>query len=106
MSQWKQEQFKKGMEVYSSADEDLGHIENIFDDCIQVQKGIIFHKDRYIPYDAIASVDADANRVYLLVSKAEAKEMQWDLRPSEKLADPVGYTYDQGHLPDSPPPMA
>src|ERR1051326_2654686 len=79
MAEWSQQQVKKHMHVYSADHENLGHVEEAYEDSFLLAKGLIFHKDRYIPYSAIASVEGD--RIQLMLNAEEAKERQWDRRP-------------------------
>lgn len=98
MSTWNRQQLHTHMHVYSSDNQDLGHIAHIYEDSFQLQKGIIFHKDRYIPYSAIASVAHD--HIRLLMSKDEVTEnMEWEVRPDYENhpGDPLQHFYDRGH---------
>ncbi|GHO50021.1 DUF2171 domain-containing protein [Ktedonospora formicarum] len=101
MTQWTPDMIHKGMEVYSSENEDLGHVEEVYEDSFLVQKGLIFHKDRYVPYGTISSINDE--RVTLMISKAEAKEMHWEERPAKLESDPTQIFYDRGH--ESPRPL-
>jgi hypothetical protein len=85
------------MHVYSSDNHDLGHVAEVYLDSFKIEKGIIFHADRYIPYSAIASVDND--RVQLVMSADEVKELEWKRRPDYEhhLGDPTQLMYDRGH---------
>ncbi|EFH88761.1 DUF2171 domain-containing protein [Ktedonobacter racemifer] len=100
MTQWTSNNIHKGMQVYSAENEDLGHIEKAYDDSFLVQKGLLFHKDRYIPYSVISTIDEE--NVHLMVSKAEAREMRWDQRPSEHTGDTLQTFYDHGTDLDNP----
>ena len=97
MPTWSQKDLHKHMHVYSSDNKDLGHIADVYEDSFLVQKGLIIHKDRYIPYSAIASVEND--NVHLLITADEANEKEWEKRPDYEhhLGDPVQLMYDRGH---------
>jgi hypothetical protein len=97
MPEWSQQNVHKHMHVYSSDNEDLGHVEEVYEDSFMIAKGLIFHKERYIPYSTIASVDDD--RVQLILSAEVAKEREWDRRPDYEnhLGDPTQILYDRGH---------
>lgn len=99
-TQWTPDKIHKGMEVFSSENENLGHVEEVYNDSFLVQKGFIFHKDRYVPYDVISNIEGD--RVLLMVSKTEAREMHWEERPSEREGDLLQVFYDRGHDPTNP----
>ncbi len=97
MAEWSQQDVHKHMHVYSSDHEGLGHVEEAYEDSFKIAKGLIFHKDRYIPYSAITSIDKD--RIQLTLSAEVAKEKEWDLRPDYENhpGDPTQLLYDRGH---------
>ncbi len=97
MPQWSQHDLHKHMHVYSSDNQDLGHIAEVYEDSFLIHKGFFFPKDRYIPYDAIAAVEGD--RVQLLMTAEEAKQKEWEKRPDyeDHLGDPLQLFYDRGH---------
>ena len=97
MPQWSQHDLHKHTHVYSSDNQDLGHIAEVYEDSFLIHKGFFFPKDRYIPYSAIASVEDD--RVQLLMSAEEARQKEWEKRPDyeDHLGDPVQLLYDRGH---------
>ena len=98
MPEWNQHNLHAHMHIYSSDGQDLGHVAHIYEDSFQLQKGLIFHKDRYIPYSAIASVEND--RVQLLMSKEEVNDNpEWGKRPDyeDHPGDPLQLFYDRGH---------
>lgn len=97
MTSWSQHDLHTHMRVYASDNKELGHVAEVYEDSFLVQKGLIFHKDRYIPYSAIASVDNDS--VHLLMTEEEANEMEWEKRPDYEhhLGDPTQLMYDRGH---------
>ena len=79
MSDWSQHDLHPHMHVYSSDNQDLGHVAEVYEDSFLVHKGYFFPKDRYIPYSAIANVEND--RVQLTMTADEAKDMEWEKRP-------------------------
>jgi hypothetical protein len=85
------------MAVFSSDNSDLGHVEEVYEDSFLIRKGLIFAKDRYIPYSAITQVED--NKVHLNLSADEAKEKEWEKRPDyeDHLGDPTQLFYDRGH---------
>jgi hypothetical protein len=85
------------MHVYSSDNQNIGHVAAVYEDSFLIHKGIIFSKDRYFPYSAIASIDED--KVQLKIDAAEAKDIEWEKRPDyeEHLGDPTQLFYDRGH---------
>jgi hypothetical protein len=97
MPQWSQHDLHKHMHVYSSDNQDLGHIAEVYEDSFLIHKGFFFPKDRYIPYSAIASVEDD--RVQLLMGAQEASQKEWEKRPDyeDHLGDPLQLLYDRGH---------
>ena len=87
----------KGMYIYTSDNQELGHVAEAYEDSILVHKGHIFPTDRYIPYSAIVSIEDD--RVQLNMSLEEAKQKIWEKRPDYEnhLGDPLQLFYDRGH---------
>jgi hypothetical protein len=100
MPHWDQRSLHTHWHVYSSDNQDLGTIAHIYEDSFKIEQGLIFHKDRYIPYSAIASVDSDNDRVQLTMSGEEVtKNPEWEKRPDYEnhLSDPLQLMYDRGH---------
>lgn len=97
MPHWSQHDLHSHMHVYSSDNQDIGHIAEVYEDSFLVHKGYFFPKDRYIPYSAIANVEND--HVQLTMSADEAKNMEWEKRPDYEhhLGDPEQLFYDRGH---------
>ena len=97
MPHWSQHDLHPHMHVYSSDNQDLGHVAEVYEDSFLVHKGYFFPKDRYIPYSAIANVEND--RVQLTMTADEAKDMEWEKRPDYEhhLGDPEQLFYDRGH---------
>jgi hypothetical protein len=96
MSTGKQHAIHKHMSVYSSDNNNLGQVAEVYEDSFLLHKGV-FAKNRYFPYELITSVDND--RVNLRLSQSEADEMQWEKRPDyeDHLGDPTQLFYDRGH---------
>jgi hypothetical protein len=98
MPDWNQHNLHTHMHVYSSDNQDLGHVAHVYEDSFKIQKGFFFLSDRYIPYSAIAVVEDD--RVRLLMDKEEATgNKEWESRPDYEnhLGDPLQLNYDRGH---------
>src|SRR5438874_8057226 len=97
MPQWSQHDLHKHMHVYSSDNQDLGHIAEVYEDSFLVHKGFFFPTDRYFPYSAIARVEND--QVQLSMSADEAKTSEWEKRPdyADHPGDPTQLFYDRGH---------
>jgi len=72
---------QNGMDVYGADGDKVGSIQDVQDDYIVVEKGFFFPKDYYIPWSAIDGV-TDDNKVYLLVTKEEALNQNWDTVPT------------------------
>ena len=70
MPNWGQHDIHPHMHVYSSDNQDIGHVAEVYEDSFLVRKGYFFPKDRYIPYSAIANVEDD--RVQLTMTADEA----------------------------------
>jgi hypothetical protein len=97
MTTWNQQNLHKHMSVLSSDNSDLGHVEEVYEDSFLIRKGLIFGKDRYIPYSAITQVED--NKIHLNLSADEAKQPEWEKRPDyeDHLGDPTQLFYDRGH---------
>lgn len=102
MPNWSQHNLHKHMHVYGSDNKDLGHIAEVYEDSFLIQKGLLFHKDRYIPYSAISTVDNDT--VHLAMTADEVNEKEWSVRPDyeDHLGDPTQLFYDRGHGVEDP----
>ena len=88
---------KAGMHIYTSDNQDLGHVAKAYEDSLLVHKGYIFPTNRYIPYSAVVSIDN--HRVQLTMPLEEAKQKIWTKRPDYQhhLVDPLQLFYDRGH---------
>jgi Uncharacterized protein conserved in bacteria (DUF2171) len=97
MPTWTHNDIRKHMHVYSLNHEDLGHVAEVYEDSFLIYKGLLFHKDRYIPYNAISTVDKD--HIELAMSTSEVRDKQWEKRPDyeDHLGDPTQLFYDRGH---------
>ena len=97
MPNWNQKDIHERMHVYTSDDQDIGHIAKVYEDSFLVHKGYFFPTDRYIPYEAITSVVDD--RVNLVIDAEEAKLKEWHTRPNyeEHQDQPLQLFYDRGH---------
>jgi hypothetical protein len=101
MPTWNQHSIHKHMHVFSADQQDLGHVTEVYEDSFRLHKGFLFTKDRYFPYNTIASVDKD--RIYLNLSADRAQETLWEKRPDyeDHPGDPTQLFYDRGHgIPD------
>lgn len=97
MPAWSQQNLHPHMHVYSADNIDLGHVAAVYVDSFLVHKGILFSKDRYFPYNAIATVENE--QVRLTMNADEAKDLEWEVRPNytEHEDDPTQLLYDRGH---------
>lgn len=97
MPTWSQHNIQKHMHVYASDNQAIGHVAEVYEDSFLIRQGAIFHKDRYIPYSAVANVDHD--RVQLLMSADEVGQKEWTKRPDyeDHPGDPTQLFYDRGH---------
>src|SRR5437588_454955 len=69
-----------GAEVYGVDSEKIGHVADVGQNYFLVQKGWLFIRDLYLPTNVIQRADAD--RVYLSVTKQEAEDMARDELPA------------------------
>ncbi len=97
MPSWSQHDVQKHMSVYSSDGKEIGHVEDAYEDLFKVHKGLLPIGDRYFTYPAIGSIENE--RIQLLMTEDQAKEIEWTKRPDYKAheADPVQLMYDRGH---------
>ncbi|GCE06856.1 DUF2171 domain-containing protein [Dictyobacter aurantiacus] len=97
MASFTQQNVHKHMSVYSSDNDKLGHVGDVYEDSFKVHKGFIFTQDRYIPYSAIEQIEGDTIHLQLTSDEAQAKE--WTKRPDyeDHLGDPTQLMYDRGH---------
>lgn len=94
---WTQHDVRKHMHVYDRANNDLGQVAEVYEDSFVIHKGLLFHKDRYIPYNAIATLEND--RLQLNMSRDEVQQFEWEIRPDyeDHPGDPLQLMYDRGH---------
>ncbi|GCF10412.1 DUF2171 domain-containing protein [Dictyobacter arantiisoli] len=97
MGTWTQKNLHKHMIVYSSDNQKIGHVEDIYEDSFMVKKGFLFAKDSYIPYKAIQQIEGDS--IHLQLTAKESQEKEWQKRPDyeDHLDDPTQLFYDRGH---------
>ena len=97
MTDYNQDYVQAGMHIYTSDDQELGHVAKAYEDSMLVHKGHIFPTDRYIPYSLIAFIDN--GKILLSIPMTEAKEKVWEKRPDYEnhLSDPLQLFYDRGH---------
>ncbi len=97
MPNWSQHDVHTHMQVYSSDNQKLGHVAEVYEDSFLVHKGYLFPKDRYIPYGVISNIEQE--HIGLVMSAADALIKEWEKRPDyeEHLGDPTQLMYDRGH---------
>jgi uncharacterized protein (TIGR02271 family) len=69
-----------GAEVFGADNEKIGHVADVGQNYFLVQKGWLFIRDLYLPTRLIAQADAD--HVYLSVTKQQAEDMARDELPA------------------------
>ncbi len=99
MPKWSAQDLHLHMRVYSSDNQYLGYVAEIYEDSFLVREGVLIHNDRYYPYSAIANVEHD--RVHLTMDAENANLLEWKKRPDYEnhLGDPLQLFYDRGHGP-------
>jgi hypothetical protein len=97
MANWTQNDIHQHMKVYDKDNQTIGSVAKVYQDSFLIEKGLIFHKDRYIPYAAIATIDND--HITLNMSQDEVQQYEWKIRPDyeDHLDDPTQLFYDRGH---------
>ncbi len=73
-------QIAQGAVVYGANNEKIGQIAELGQDYFLVQKGMLFHKDLYLPISAVSRVDG--KHVYLNLSKEQATQMAAERLPT------------------------
>lgn len=86
----------QGMDVFGSDGEKVGSVQDVQGDYVVVSKGFFFPTDYYIPFSALGN--ADANSVYLNVTKDEALNQGWDQVPDTTTTTT---TYDEQPVTDA-----
>jgi len=87
MTQMTGQQFYQDVTVYDTGGEKIGTVQ-AYDPqggYITVQKGTFFHKDLYIPVNAVQSTDAEGN-VYLSLHKDDLADDRYDNPPTSGAA--------------------
>src|SRR5438309_4837798 len=76
------QRFTEGMPVYDAAGERLGALHEYYvpGGYLVVQKGFLFHKDLYIPVNAVGRSDADG--IYLQLYKDDLEDGHYDNPPT------------------------
>jgi len=80
-------QIQPGWEIIGSDGEKVGDATDVGRDYVMLTKGLIFLKDLYVPFDAIADIDPDRQSAYLDVPKDQVESMGWDEPPAESMTD-------------------
>jgi uncharacterized protein (TIGR02271 family) len=73
-----------GMDVFGADGEKVGSVSGVEGDYVVVSKGFFFPTDYYIPTSAITTADAES--VYLNVTKDDALNQGWDVVPETTTA--------------------
>ena len=97
MPNWNQHDVRTHMQVFSSDNQKLGHVAEVYEDSFLVHKGFLFPRDRYIPYEAIQNIENE--RIQLVMSAEDALTKEWEIRPDyeDHPGDPLQHQYDRGH---------
>jgi hypothetical protein len=97
MAQWKQNDLRLRMKVFSANGEHIGHVAEIYEDSFLVHRGYLFPIDRYLPYSAISRMEED--ELQLSLSSQQIEDALWNKRPDYEhhLGDPLQIFYDEGH---------
>ncbi len=97
MTQWNKQNVRAHMRVYTSHDEQAGHVAAAYEDSFLIHKGYFLPVDRYVPYSLISGIEED--QVRLSLSSAQLAEPRWLKRPDYQhhLGDPTQLFYDEGH---------
>ena len=91
-----------GMDVFGSDGEKVGSVAGVESDYMVVSKGFFFPTDYSIPTSAINSADADG--VYLNVTKDEALNQGWEAAPDTTTTSGDESIVDAGLHVDNPVP--
>ena len=70
---------EQGSDVFGADGKNVGVVSGVREGYIVIAKGFLFTSERYVPVEAISSVER--NRVYLNVSKDEIDARGWDTVP-------------------------
>ncbi len=85
-----------GWDVYGSDDEKIGTVHIVGPDYLEVENGIFFIKNLYVPESAVADVEPTERRVVLDRPKDEVGEMGCSEPPVEGGAPVSGGAWGQG----------
>lgn len=72
-----------GWEVYGSDDEKVGAVHVVGRDYLEVERGVFFIENLFVPGSAVADLDQSKHRVELSVTKDAVGEMGWTEPPVE-----------------------
>jgi hypothetical protein len=76
-------QIQNGWWAYDAKGEHMGEAVKVGGTHIQVQKGLFFPKDLYIPFSSVASVDAANANFFVDATKDDVASLGWDTPPAE-----------------------
>ena len=79
-----------GWNVYAADGDKIGSVEEVHPNYLVVGKGLLFHKEHYVPVSAITNVTD--NDVHLGVNKGEIGRQGWDTVPDEREMSTTGMT--------------
>ena len=60
---------------------EIGTIDDIGPGYVLVQKGVILHRDLFVPTEQITEVDSERAQAYVELTKSEINELDWDEPP-------------------------
>ena len=98
MPTFSQQDVRKHMHVYSSDNQNLGPITEVYEDSFLLHEGPpLIGKKRYLPYSSITSIDGD--NLHLSMTSDQVQDPKWQMRPDYEahLGDPEQLLYDRGH---------
>jgi uncharacterized protein (TIGR02271 family) len=93
----------EGTDVVAADGDKVGKVVAAEGDYLVVEKGFFFPTDYYVPRGAINTYDGD--KVYLSVTKDEALNQTWDVRPDTYATDET-YATDDRVVGTAPAPVA
>jgi uncharacterized protein (TIGR02271 family) len=87
-----------GWRALDRSGDKIGDIEQVGSNHFLVTKGLLFVKDVYIPFDAVTSVDPDAETVFLDADKDDIDSLGWSEPPTMSTDRPadIGTTAGAG----------
>jgi hypothetical protein len=86
--------FRKGMDVYSSDDQKVCSVDEVFNNYLMCKKGMFFGQDVYIPFQSVT--DVREGRAYVNMPKDQFNQGNWFSRPSD-LGQPYDYSTQTGY---------